>query len=74
MLLIITLIGLAMIVLAAAEIWLFWSLGERDDRRRRREHPNAQGPNAGTRRAGICSPRKRLSTSGRRTSLRSRFI
>jgi cytochrome c-type biogenesis protein CcmH/NrfG len=36
----------ATISLAALEVWLFWKLGEKDDRRRGRERPNAQASKA----------------------------
>ena len=41
----IALITVGMIVLAGLELWLFWSIGERDDRRQRRR---AAKPAAGT--------------------------
>ena len=69
MLVTIALIGLAMIALAALEIWLFWSVGDRDDRRRRRERPNAYAP---TRRTSTRSAEIKLATSGRSTSMRGR--
>lgn len=41
----IALIAAGMIVLAGLELWLFWSIGERDDRRQRLR---ATRPAAGT--------------------------
>ena len=40
MLLLRVLIVMAIIGLAALELWLFWQLGEREDRRRRRRRPH----------------------------------
>jgi hypothetical protein len=42
MLLTITLILVAIIATAAFEMWLFWQLGERQARRRNREHPGTE--------------------------------
>lgn len=38
MVLTIALITVGVVVLAGLELWLFWSIGERDDRRRRVRH------------------------------------
>lgn len=38
MVLMIALIAVGVVVLAVLELWLFWSAGERDDRRRRLRH------------------------------------
>jgi hypothetical protein len=46
----IALIGVGMLVLAGVELWLFWSLGDRSDRRRQDQRPRAS-TGAGSRKA-----------------------
>jgi hypothetical protein len=58
MLLTITLILVAMVLLAALEIWLFWQLGERDDRRRIRKRREPRSSERWTGRRHVRSQRR----------------
>lgn len=63
MLLTIALVLVAMIVLAAPELWLFWRLGERDERRRTRIRSEIDAAAAEKRRTDTRSRAERHHTS-----------
>lgn len=77
MLVAITLIMVAMVTLAALEIWLSWQLGERDDRRHS-EWQRPQPSEARSRLEGACpeqpesSPVKRAPSPRRRLRVKTR--
>jgi hypothetical protein len=71
MLLTITLILAAMIAVAALELWLFWRLGERDDRRRVRTRAEIDAAGGGAPR-GYTIARERHQTAGAFARLRGR--
>jgi hypothetical protein len=63
MLLTIAFILLIMVALAALELRLFWQLGERDGRRRMREHATDDGVGPGAARPHPAAPKRPLSAA-----------
>ncbi len=72
MLLTIAVILVAMLAVAALELWLFWRMGERDDRRRSRERLNIDTADAEARAAVARSAEDRHHTTAALTRLRGR--
>ena len=72
MLLTIVVILLAMLAVAALELWLFWRVGERDDRRRIRERLDIDTADAEARRADARSAEGRHHATAALARLRGR--
>jgi hypothetical protein len=72
MLVTIALILAAMIAVAALELWLFWRLGERDDRRRIRIRAEIDAADAKERRMDARSREERHHTTAAPARLRGR--